>query len=98
MPGLVCGDNLESALRRSKAKMQLTMDPVHSIPFEHENATKLTKYMGSLIRDKTPMFYETWSDVPTPMQNDIYHALEVSNIITTCCEYFFRLTNVCFYF
>ena len=95
MRGLVCGDNLESDFRSKKTKFTLTMDHDHNCPFEHRNASKLIKYMGSLIRDRTPMLFESWTNVPVPLQNDLYHDLEVSYVIIARCELSVDSINMC---
>ena len=42
---------------------------------------KYASRVGGLIRDKVPMLWPEWSDVPDDVKNQVWNAMSVSNLI-----------------
>lgn len=44
-------------------------------------ASKYNGAVGAVIRDKVPMLWPDWSDVPRAVKNRVNNAMSVSNLI-----------------
>ena len=48
---------------------------------DSEAAGKYSTHVGGLIRDKVPMVWPDWSEVPQAVKNRVNNAMSVSNLI-----------------
>ena len=48
---------------------------------DSDAAGKYATRVGGLIRDKVPMLWPEWSDVPQEVKNQVNNAMSVSNLI-----------------
>ena len=48
---------------------------------DSDAASKYSTRVGGVIRDKVPMVWPEWSDVPQQVKNQVNNAMSVSNLI-----------------
>ena len=48
---------------------------------DSDAASKYSTRVGGVIRDKVPMFWPKWSEVPQEVKNRVNNAMSVSNLI-----------------
>ena len=68
--------SLEVERRKSRFRL-LTPDGVLDLDAEGKYSSRV----GGLIRDKVPMLWAEWSDVPDEVKDQLFNGMSVSNLI-----------------
>ncbi len=95
--GTVNSEALMQQVRRSKRLIE-----IKTPEDADEHGSQYALFIGGVIRDKVPMLWLKWADVPNEVKTEVNNTASVScftNVISVCMHYYlkcrhFRFVNM----